>query len=218
MVSRSSRAQNVTKSVMSTFREEMKHGVVDSKGQIDGVYDSEKGKIVAQVTQDNYFSDVTVVSSQGVELRRIAVGYGQPTDSSLSNMNDAAEKYALMGISYRDQGDYQSAIRYLNKAAEINANLSGVYQAIATVYLALEDYDQQIVYAKKELDLNPNLDVAHSLLAVAYAKKRKLSQQAGDYLSAEKYNQEIIKEWEQLRRLNSIYAKEIEEKFLSGEK
>jgi lipopolysaccharide biosynthesis regulator YciM len=112
----------------------------------------------------------------------------------LEQTPDEGEKaihYNQLGCIKDDQGDYEKAIEYYEKALEINENtlspddprLATSYNNIATVYMNMGEYSKALSFHKKVLEIRqktlppnrPDLATSYNNIAWVYRNKEEYS-------------------------------------------
>ena len=104
----------------------------------------------------------------------------------------------LIGTVYGEKGDYNSAIKYFEKAVRLNQNDYKSFIGLGACYLNKDDYDKAIQYIKKGLSINPKDTGAHYSLGLAYLNK-------GDKALA-------LKQYDILKKLDESLADKLLEK------
>jgi len=84
-----------------------------------------------------------------------------------------AEVYGSLGDTYRDIGQYEKAIEFLDRAIRLtnpqNQDLAFWYSGKGRAYFGLEQYDHAIEWTRRAIAINPNYDVPVFVLAAALA-------------------------------------------------
>lgn len=80
----------------------------------------------------------------------------------------------MAGQCFRFIGDYQHAIRYLKKAAELGRDEKSVFLALGIALQLSEQFDEAIDAFRRALEIDPNYDLAFNSLALTQMKN-------GDY-------------------------------------
>ena len=98
----------------------------------------------------------------------------------MSNTNHKFEIYFLLGLSYKNNGEYKkSEIAYL-KALELNPNSQDTLCNLANLYTLMNEPQKSIEYFEKLLQINPNDDESKYFLSLNYMKLK-------DYKTGLKY-------------------------------
>ena len=109
-----------------------------------------------------------------------------------------AEILNILGVSYRDIGDYNKAIEYHEKALEIRINALGenqpeLYNNLGISYDGLGDYGKAIEYHEKALEIRINtLGENHPDVASYYNNLGTVYNSLGDYNKAIEYHEKAL--------------------------
>ena len=109
-----------------------------------------------------------------------------------------AEILNILGVSYRDIGDYNKAIEYHEKALEIRINALGenqpeLYNNLGISYDGLGDYGKAIEYHEKALEIRINtLGENHPDVADSYNNLGISYDGLGDYNKAIEYHEKAL--------------------------
>ena len=109
-----------------------------------------------------------------------------------------AEILNILGVSYRDIGDYNKAIEYHEKALEIRINALGenqpeLYNNLGISYDGLGDYGKAIEYHEKALEIRINtLGENHPDVADSYNNLGISYDGLGDYNKAIEYHKKTL--------------------------
>ena len=109
-----------------------------------------------------------------------------------------AEILNILGVSYRDIGDYNKAIEYHEKALEIRINALGenqpeLYNNLGISYDGLGDYNKAIEYHEKALEIRINtLGENHPDVADSYNNLGISYDGLGDYNKAIEYHEKAL--------------------------
>ena len=109
-----------------------------------------------------------------------------------------AEILNILGVSYRDIGDYNKAIEYHEKALEIRINALGenqpeLYNNLGISYDGLGDYNKAIEYHEKALEIGINtLGENHLDVASYYNNLGTVYNSLGDYNKAIEYHEKAL--------------------------
>jgi tetratricopeptide (TPR) repeat protein len=79
-------------------------------------------------------------------------------------------------------GRFQEALTELNRAAELDPLVPGIWADIAYVLYLQEQYDRAIDSCRKALGIDPNFVLAHGYLARCYEQKGMYKQSVDEYL------------------------------------
>jgi two-component system, sensor histidine kinase PdtaS len=81
------------------------------------------------------------------------------------NISDLCKEYAMLGLNYRIQGKYKSALSYALAAEKLSDKssidkgmLSIIYDLIATIYSELKFFDQSVIYYKKAIGVSKEIN------------------------------------------------------------
>ncbi|OQW94069.1 MAG: hypothetical protein BWK79_07795 [Beggiatoa sp. IS2] len=108
----------------------------------------------------------------------------QTGQSDLSN----AEIYNNRGIDYAEQGEFELALDYFNKAIELNINFSGAYNNRGLIYKEQGKFDLALVDYNKAVELNSELAEAYNNRGLLYAEQKKIDLSLADYTYAIQLN------------------------------
>ena len=111
-----------------------------------------------------------------------------------------AEILNILGVSYRDIGDYNKAIEYHEKALEIRINALGenqpeLYNNLGISYDGLGDYNKAIEYHEKALEIRintPGENQNHRNIIRSYVFLGKIYYGLGDYGKAIEYYEKAL--------------------------
>lgn len=92
--------------------------------------------------------------------------------------------YVNRGNTLADEGKFDEAITYYNKAIDTNAKLVEAYYNRSIAYSKKGDDDQAISDLNKTIELNPNHDKAYYNRGLLYIVKRNYDQAVADYNKA----------------------------------
>jgi serine/threonine-protein kinase len=90
--------------------------------------------------------------------------------------------YELYGQFLGFIGRFQQAMSELNRAADLDPLVPGIWADIAYVLYLQEQYDHAIDRCQKALNIDPNFVLAHGYLARCYEQKRMYKQSVDEYL------------------------------------
>ncbi|NLB34504.1 MAG: tetratricopeptide repeat protein, partial [Elusimicrobia bacterium] len=99
-------------------------------------------------------------------------------------------EYVLMGENYRDQYQYEQAIKYFKKALEINPENDQIYRELGYCYRNQNKHDISKKYFQKALEINPNDAWNHIALAYYYTDSGQPEQAKICFETALKINPE----------------------------
>ena len=111
-----------------------------------------------------------------------------------------AEILNILGVSYRDIGDYNKAIEYHEKALEIRINALGenqpeLYNNLGISYDGLGDYNKAIEYHEKALEIRINTlgeNKNHRNIIRSYVILGEIYHGLGDYNKAIEYHEKAL--------------------------
>jgi tetratricopeptide (TPR) repeat protein/uncharacterized RDD family membrane protein YckC len=95
------------------------------------------------------------------------------------------------GITFANQGQYDQAIAYFDKAIEINPKLVLAYNNRGIAYKEKGQFDQAISDYNKALEINPGYAPAYINRGVAYAEKQKYDEAIADYTEGIQINPRV---------------------------
>lgn len=94
---------------------------------------------------------------------------------------DLYKEYAMLGLNYRVQGKYQSALSYALAAEKMSDHstvdkqmLSIIYDLIATIYSELKYYDQSVTYYKKAIEVSKEINDTEGVNSITINTARDL--------------------------------------------
>lgn len=97
-----------------------------------------------------------------------------------------AELYRDRGRAFLDKHDYDSGLRDLKKALEIDGNNTATLTAIADAYYNEKRYPEEIATLTRSLKIDPDNTTAYTSRAYAYMALGNYQQALDDYRSASK--------------------------------
>ena len=97
---------------------------------------------------------------------------------SLTGIQEQAELYRNQGLAFQNSGDLDSALKFYQKAVELNPGYAVVYNDLGVIYEAQGDPDRAEESYLKSLSVDPNYVSAYSNLALLYEDKRDLTKAA----------------------------------------
>ena len=111
---------------------------------------------------------------------------GSPLTSSCAN--PLADNLYNSGVVKQNEGDYQGAINFYDKAIEINPQYADAYsnRGLAKVYL--KDYQGAIADCNKALEINPRYDSAYNNRGIAKRNLKDYQGAIADYTKAIEIN------------------------------
>jgi len=68
---------------------------------------------------------------------------------------DIASVHTHIGVCYKDMGDYEGAIKALERAREFDPNLKEIYNVLGFCYFKLKKHEQSIEQFEKALEIDP---------------------------------------------------------------
>ena len=95
-----------------------------------------------------------------------------------------AEEYARRGLEAQQQGDFEQAIQYYDKAINLNPNYAIAYFYRGNAYGNKGELDQAIQDFTKAIDLNPNDAKAYNNRGIAYGTKDDFDLAIQDFTKA----------------------------------
>jgi len=75
-----------------------------------------------------------------------------------------SQAHEQLGMSFLNEGDHQSALRELLKAAEFNPENAEVQNALGLSYMGLKEHNSAILHFRKALQLKPDFPEAQNNL------------------------------------------------------
>lgn len=99
--------------------------------------------------------------------------------STLASATNDFWSIFLLAQYYRDNGDYNNAISYFQKATNLKPDYSQNYLGLAQCYSEMGDYKNAVNNLNKYIGYNQNSDIAYALRANANLNLNSLSE-AGD--------------------------------------
>jgi serine/threonine protein kinase/Flp pilus assembly protein TadD len=116
---------------------------------------------------------------------------------------DDKEAFYTMGVIYWDKlGQYEEAVRYLNKAIEIDPLYKVAYNLLAYNYDELGDFEKSIWAINKYIDLAPDEPNPYDSRGELYAYNGKLDQAIESYKKALEIKPDF---YMSLRKLGNLY-------------
>jgi superkiller protein 3 len=88
----------------------------------------------------------------------------------------AVEEYFVKGFNAQENGAYDQAMDYYQKAIELTPQDAIVYNKMGAAYAAKSDYTQAMIYFKKALEIDPNNAYAYNNLGNVYASIKEYTQ------------------------------------------
>ncbi len=120
-------------------------------------------------------------------------------DIDISQKDTDAELWNFLGIAYTRKGDYNNALKALDKAASIDSSFATTFDNMGNVYLSIylntkneQELQKAIENYKKAVEINPDNAVAYNGLGAAY-------RESGDMDKA-------IEAWEQSLAIDPEYG------------
>lgn len=90
--------------------------------------------------------------------------------SELIPSNDPAA-YNMIGLAYKESGDYKSAMMWFEKAIESDAQCWISYIHIGDIYAESEDYDKATMWYTKTKEINPRAELPYMKLWDIFLKR-----------------------------------------------
>ncbi|CAF0951715.1 unnamed protein product [Didymodactylos carnosus] len=121
-------------------------------------------------------------------------------DTSLDQIARATT-YNNMGLVYKNQGDYEKALKYYEKSLEIklislppnHPDIATTYNNIGLVYDNQGDYEKALKYYEKDLEISLiSLPPNHPDIATTYNNMGLVYKNQGDYEKALKYYEKSL--------------------------
>lgn len=100
--------------------------------------------------------------------------------STLASATNDFWSIFLLAQYYRDNGDYNNAISYFQKATNLKPDYSQNYLGLAQCYSEMEDYKNAVNNLNKYIGYNQNSDIAYALRANANLNLNSLSEAEDD--------------------------------------
>jgi serine/threonine protein kinase/tetratricopeptide (TPR) repeat protein len=94
------------------------------------------------------------------------------------------EVFLWLGSYYQEEQQFEEAVRYYNKAIEIDPLYKLVYNMLAYVYYYIEDFDKSILAINKYISLAPDEANPYDTRADLYAYNGKIDQAIESYKKA----------------------------------
>ncbi|CAF1106927.1 unnamed protein product [Adineta steineri] len=122
----------------------------------------------------------------------------------LEQTSDESEKalyYGCLGSVKRNQGDYEKAIWYLEKALEMyqntlpsnHLNLTALYNNVGNVYCNMREYSKALSYFEKAFEVQEKtLPSNHPSLAASYNNIGDVYNNMGEYSKALSYHEKAL--------------------------
>lgn len=92
--------------------------------------------------------------------------------------------YNDMGKAYGERGDYENAIRYLQKSLELQPGAEDALVNLSVCYAMMRNYEQSIAALEQVLQVNPTNETALTNIAIMY-------NHIGDKVRAEVYSKRL---------------------------
>jgi len=83
--------------------------------------------------------------------------------------------YNLLGLLYRDTGDFITAVKYFSQAVKLDPDFLEAMHNVVFIYQQTHQNDEAIVILKKCLKINPDFIAAYIDLANVYIVKKQLN-------------------------------------------
>jgi len=100
-------------------------------------------------------------------------------ENEYSEFQITARAYREQAVEYQKAGNYQTALAYYQKAADLDPGYTVVYNDLGIIYEALDMPDRAEDSYKKAIKADPNYLSAYSNLALFYENKRDFPRAAG---------------------------------------
>lgn len=121
------------------------------------------------------------------ELKTFTKEYAyQASEADSKNSSQPKDEWAYFnqGTANGRIGNYKQAIKYFNKAIELNPELQRAYYNRAVAYEKLGNYDEAFKDFNKAIELNPQLAMFYRGRGFAYAEIGNYDQAINDYNTA----------------------------------
>jgi|GEM_PF-6466862 len=136
------------------------------------------------------------------EFLPFAVSVAEYFEEQVLNNKTLALLFSNMGCTYQNQGDYDKALEFHNKALPIHEKVLGTehpdtaatYNNIASVYYAQKDYSKALEFYNKDLAISEKvLGTEHPDTAITYNNIAVVYKYQGDYDKAlEFYHKALV--------------------------
>ncbi len=91
------------------------------------------------------------------------------SQKNIAKMNEQDPKHQFnLGLFHLREGNFDEAIRYLNKALELKPDYDHALCTLGLAYSMKGELQKSVDYLKKCLNINPGMTEAHNYLGVAY--------------------------------------------------
>lgn len=101
--------------------------------------------------------------------------------------------YNIKGLEYYYSADIKNAVKYFNKAIEMEGNNPAVYNNLALCYMKTNDFDNAKKALNKALRVDRNFNLTYINLAKLESLKSSLENKTGPNPKVEKYLNQAIK-------------------------
>ena len=105
---------------------------------------------------------------------------------------------ALLGATLLQSKEYDQAISFLQKAAQINSNLPSIYNNLSVALMMTQNYSESIINLKKALNLNNKYYGAYNNLATNFRILRKYRDAFDNYKKAIQLNPDYYEAYNNL--------------------
>jgi predicted O-linked N-acetylglucosamine transferase (SPINDLY family) len=105
---------------------------------------------------------------------------------------------ALLGATLLQSKEYDQAIRFLQKAAQINSNIPSIYNNLSVALMMTQNYSESIINLKKALNLNNKYYGAYNNLATNFRILRKYKDAFDNYKKAIQLNPDYYEAYNNL--------------------
>ena len=105
---------------------------------------------------------------------------------------------ALLGATLLQSKEYDQAISFLEKAAQINSNLPSIYNNLSVALMMTQNYSESIINLKKALNLNNKYYGAYNNLATNFRILRKYRDAFDNYKKAIQLNPDYYEAYNNL--------------------
>ncbi|MDP8202236.1 MAG: tetratricopeptide repeat protein [Candidatus Tenebribacter burtonii] len=86
---------------------------------------------------------------------------------------DPSVNYFKKGNEYAEDGKYDKALEFYQKALDINPSLASVYYKMGIVYNDMKKYNEALECYEKTIEINPDHAYAYNNMGYIYGNQRK---------------------------------------------
>ena len=126
---------------------------------------------------------------------------------------DRDETLFNIGYSFEQNGNYESAIKYLEEAIFLNPDNEAAYYELAYCYEKIEQNEKSLIYYNKYIDLDTFSDSAWFNVGIVLTKMQRFEESVEAYEYALVINEDFPNAWYNLGHSNMLlrnYTKAIE--------